>query len=142
MTYKLQIFIFLFSIGAAALAFADDSQVSTSNSVPPSQNQVIVVTDKGIDPTNPEMTVSDSILFFLNSTTDSLVSLEVDFGDKPTHCASSNMIIEDAGTIKSVRPIGPRDFASLCFHQAGIYPARIYGLKNAPAGVTTSIVVK
>jgi hypothetical protein len=84
----------------------------------------------------------DSIAFFLNDSTDSLATLEVKFGARAAHCASANMKIGDDGVIRSVRPIGPKDFASTCFHDQGTYEYTVFGLGKDTHGVKGTIVVE
>lgn len=105
-------------------------------------NRLVKLTDRGLQPKALNMKLDESILFFLNDTTESLATIEIDFGKKPTHCASSNLKIDQDGVIRSSRPYGPKDFASVCFHDRGNYPFTIYGLKESPQGVRGSIVVE
>jgi hypothetical protein len=114
----------------------------TSPTIPESQNQIVKLSDRGIEPSVLHMKKEDSIAFFLNDSTDSLVTLAINFGKLPAHCSSSNMKIGDDGMIRSTRPVGPKDFASTCFHDRGTYNYTVYGLKGDPQGVEGSIVVE
>lgn len=105
-------------------------------------NRLVKLTDRGLQPKTLNMKLDESILFFLNDTTESLATIEIDFGKKPTHCASSNLKIDKDGVIRSSRPYGPKDFASICFHDRGSYPFTIYGLKTSPQGVQGTIIVE
>ena len=107
-----------------------------------SKNQLLVLTDKGPETSELKMHVADSALFFLNKTTDSLLTLEVDFGKKTTHCASTNLSIGEDNIIRSSKPFATRDFASVCFHDPGQYPYKIYGLKGRPGPVSGTIDVQ
>ena len=107
-----------------------------------SQSQLISLNDSGLSPSSLKVRKEDSIVFFLNKSTDSLATLKVDFGHKVTHCASSNMKIHNAGIVESGKPFGPRDFASLCFHESGSYPVTVYGLSKFPKGATGTIIVE
>ena len=76
------------------------------------------------------MKVEDSILFFLNSSKDSLATIEIESLGKATHCSSSNLQIALDHEVRSQRPIGPRDFATVCFHDRGTYLYRVNGLNG------------
>jgi hypothetical protein len=107
-----------------------------------SQNQMIKLTDRGIEPQILRMKVEDSIAFFFNDSADSLVTLALDFKGLATHCASQNMKIGDDGVIRSVRPVGPKDFASTCFHERGTYSFTVFGLKGDQKGLEGRIIVE
>ena len=107
-----------------------------------SRNQMIVLTDKGIDAPNLQMRVADSALFVLNKTSDSLLTIEIAFGKKTTHCASTNLTIGDDGVIRSTKPFAPKDFASVCFHDPGQYPYKVYGLKGKADTISGVITVQ
>ena len=70
-----------------------------------SQSQLISLNDSGLSPSSLKVRKEDSIVFFLNKSTDSLATLKVDFGHKVTHCASSNMKIHNAGIVESGKPL-------------------------------------
>jgi hypothetical protein len=106
-----------------------------------SQNKVITLRDSGVEPRELRMSVADSGIFFLNKTESSLATIEVDFGKKETHCASTNLEILENGVVRSSHPFQPRDFASICVHDTGTYPFKIYGLEKAPGGITGTITV-
>ncbi len=133
------IFIFLIILSWSSFTSAAEKQ---STDIPIQENKIIKLTDRGIVPSSLTMKVEDSIIFLLNDTTDSLATLAIDFGEKKTHCASSNLTIVRNGVIQSARPFGPRDFATTCFHEKGTYPYTIYGLKQKPKGVTGNIIVE
>src|SRR5690606_19830620 len=75
--------------------------------VPDSRNQIIKFTDKGIEPAELRMKREDSIAFFLNDSKDSLATVQIEFGDKHTHCASGNLSVIEGGKLTSIRPFGP-----------------------------------
>lgn len=112
------------------------------NSPPESQHQVVSVTDNGIEPTALTMKKEDSIAFLLNNTSDALINVEIDFGKHTTHCASGNLKIGEDGVIRSTKPVPPKDFASVCFHDRGTYNYTVYGLPKGPSGLKGSIVVE
>jgi hypothetical protein len=111
-------------------------------SIPDSQSQIIKLTDSGIEPETLTMNTQDGVLFFLNQTKQSLVTLSVKSNGVKTHCASNNMQIGDDGFIRSKSPIVPQDFASTCFHKPGTYEFTVYGLKDDPEGVRGTIIVR
>ena len=118
-----------------------DDKSDVHSKVPDSKNQIMKLTDSGVVPRELHMKKEDSIVFFLNDSSDSLATLSVDFKKRTTHCASSNFKIRDDGLVTSVRPVEPRNFASVCFHDTGEYPVVVYGLKKAQA-VQAKIVVE
>jgi len=109
--------------------------------VPISENRIIKVEENGIAPNPLEMKVSDSIIFVLNGTRDALLTLEVEYGDKMMHCTSKNLKMTEDGRIVSVKPFGPKGFASMCFHQAGTYPVTVYGVPGFSQGLKTEVRV-
>lgn len=119
-------------------AYADTPGLTPAES----QNQVIKVTDKGLEPSVLEMKKEDRIAFILNDSRESLITLSLDFGKHASHCASENLKIQDDGTIQSVKPIVPKDFATTCFHDPGTYPFTVYGIPGSPQGLKGSIVVR
>lgn len=118
--------------------------INSSTSVKPNspRNQILKLTDNGLVPSTLKMKAEDSIVFFVNDTRDSLTTLEIDFGAKPSHCSGGNLRVMNDNKIKSVRPFGPNDFASTCFHASGEYPLTVYGLKRNPSGIKTTIIVE
>jgi hypothetical protein len=112
---------------------------ASADDLPTAQSEIIKLTDSGVEPQNLKMRLEDSIVFVLNSSTSSLMTLEVDFGGKTTHCASANMTIAQNTSLKSKRPIGPNDFASMCFHEKGSYPFTVAGLSGKTFHGTISV---
>jgi len=109
---------------------------------PDSRNQIMKFTEDGLSPQALTTNKADSIVFFLNQTNDSLTTLEIDYGGKRMHCASSALKLGDDGRIRSARPFGPRSFASACFPDTGSYKVTVYGLKHNPLGVSGTITVE
>jgi hypothetical protein len=122
------------------LAHAEESSPSLSPAE--SNNKVISITDTGIEPKLLTMRKEDRIAFFLNSSAESLITLSVSFGNNATHCASENLKIDQDGTVRSTRPIPPKDFATTCFHDPGTYSYTVFGVKSAPKGIQGSIQVR
>ncbi len=107
-----------------------------------SKNQVIVLADAGLRPKELHMKVEDSVVFFLNKSKSNAVNIEIDYGSKETHCATSNLVVGNKGVVKSKRPIGARDFASVCFHDRGTYPLKVSGLRGKGSIIQSTIVVE
>ncbi len=107
-----------------------------------SNNKIITISDLGIEPKVLTMRKEDRIAFFLNNSSESLITLSLAFGKNATHCASENLKIEEDGNVHSIRPIPPKDFATTCFHDPGTYVYTIFGIKGAPKGVQGSIQVR
>jgi len=109
---------------------------------PDSRNQIVKLTDRGIEPPVLTTNKSDSIVFFLNATTDSLATIEIDYKDKRMHCASSALALGEDGKIRSVRPFGPRSFTSACFPDRGSYTVTVYGLNGKAERASGTIIVE
>lgn len=140
-TFKLFVLLLLTVLFSIPPSFSEEAPALITK-IPDSKNQIIKLLDQGIEPSALRMKKEDSIVFFLNSTTDSLATLEIDYGGHTTHCASSNLQVNKNGTVTSARPIEPKNFASVCFHDPGKYPFKIFGLKSRPEGVSAEIVVE
>lgn len=91
---------------------------------------VMKITDQGLVPSTLTLRSLDGSVFFVNTTRDSLATLNVDFAGKRAHCASGNMELKENGTLGSKAPIGPRDFAIACFPQPGTYAVRAFGING------------
>ncbi|MEY4668027.1 MAG: hypothetical protein RL518_726 [Pseudomonadota bacterium] len=88
------------------------------------------------------MSKNDKMAFFLNDTSDSLLTITVEYKEHSTHCSSGNLKINTDGSIRSTEPIAPKDFASSCFHDRGTYSFTVNGLKNHPLGARGSIIIE
>jgi hypothetical protein len=109
---------------------------------PDSRNQIVTLTDQGLDPLTLRTNKSDSIIFFLNSTTDSLTTIEIDYGEKRMHCASGSLKLDNDGKIRSTRPFGPRTFTSACFPDRGTYTVTVHGLPPPRTAASGTIIVE
>lgn len=136
----------IFRLPLVALSFivsvAHAEEVSPNISPSESNNKIITITDSGIEPKILSMRKEDRIAFFLNASSESLITLSLSFGNNATHCASENLKIEEGGGVRSIRPIAPKDFATTCFHDPGTYSYTIYGIPNSPKGVQGTIEVR
>ena len=112
-----------------------------SEPMPDAVKEMVKVTDHGLVPPVVTFKKLDSSVFFVNTTKDSLVSLSVNFGDLPAHCASSNMKFE-SGVFRSIAPIGPQDFAILCFPERGTYDVKVGGLGTKGGEIIGKVVVQ
>lgn len=143
---SLLVLIALCMICAVSPAFAAQEPATVKPDsvtvVPDSRNQIVKLTDKGIEPAELHMKREDSIAFFLNDTKDSLATIEIEFGDKHTHCSSGNLRIIDGGKLTTLRPFGPSDFSTTCFHDPGAYEFTVFGLKPNPKGLKGRIIVE
>lgn len=113
------------------------------SSLPPSSaSHIITVTDDGISPSTLRMNKKDKMAFFLNDSSDSLITIALNYGKHTTHCSSANLTIGEDGTIRSKEPIAPKDFAGSCFHDTGSYTYSVMGLKKYPQGLTGTIRIE
>lgn len=127
---------------ATLTLYCERGAAEVSTTIPQAQNQMIKITDKGIEPATIEMRKEDRVVFFFNDSKESLVTLDLSFGAHATHCASENLRIAKDGAVRSIKPIAPKDFATTCFHDPGSYPFTVSGVKGAGKGFTGTIVVK
>ena len=111
------------------------------STIPDTPREIVKLTDTGIVPATLTILKRNSSVFLLNGSEDSLVTVEIKFGKKRFHCWSENMQVEKDGTMHSKRPIGPKDFALLCFPEEGTYEYTVRGLKVNPDGVKGKIVI-
>lgn len=121
----------------------DASQAEPSSDLPPeSKSHVIVVDDNGLNPSTLRMSKDDKVAFFLNDSSESLITVTLNYNEHATHCSSGNLKILDNGTIRSTEPIAPKDFAGSCFHDSGSYPFTVMGLKKQPEGIKGTIIIE
>ena len=121
---------------------APEAEQTSSPAVPESQSHMITVSDGGISPSTLKMKRDDKLVFFLNDSTDSLLTISLKYSEHATHCSSGNLKIHENGDVRSTAPIAPKDFASSCFHDAGSYPFQIFGLSRYPQGISGTIVIE
>jgi hypothetical protein len=121
---------------------ASEAEPSPSTLPPESKSHIISVTDSSLNPSTLHISKSDKLVFFLNDSSDSLVTISVNYSEHATHCASSNLKIQENGTIRSTEPIAPKDFAGSCFHDPGSYAFTVQGLKNSPDGLKGTIIIE
>lgn len=112
------------------------------NYISDSKNRIIKFTNRGLEPQVLHMKLEDSIVFYLNATPRSDVRFKIDYGDKPTHCSSSNLKIENGGIVSSPGPLEPDKFATTCFHQRGRYPIEVTGATGRNSKSSGEIIVE
>ena len=121
------------SVGAA------EGQPHESGGVEEASKEMMKITEHGFEPAQISFSQLDSSVFFVNSTNESLLSLQVDFGDRRAHCASENIIFE-GGVMRSKVPLAPQDFALVCFPEKGSYEVIARGVAGKPTVVGKVVV--
>lgn len=121
---------------------ASEAEPTTGNLPPVSKSHVITINDNGLSPSSLRMSKDDKFAFFLNDSSDSLITISLNYTEHATHCSSGNLKIQDDGAIRSTEPISPKDFAGSCFHDAGTYPFTVMGLKKQPQGIQGTIIIE
>ena len=140
---KQNLFSIPLTLALVFLLFVRTAAASGEGSlVVPGHKEIVKLSAAGLEPQRIVLPEFDSSVFFLNTTRDGLASLVVDFGKKRAHCASANMKFNDQGTMMTVKAIGPRDFAILCFPEPGEYPITAQGLDGTTKKYTGTVVVK
>ncbi len=108
----------LFSLLIGSSSFADQDLKKDFNIA---TNKVILKFDgKSLNPPKLTLKKIDSSIFFINTSENKDVHLDIDFNDKKLHCHSDNLKLVN-NHIKTTSPIKPRDFEILCFPSPGVY---------------------
>lgn len=145
---KIRLIAFVVIIISPAKVFAQSDHNTSDNhqhqqlSLEPALKKVVVISELGATPERIKLEKLDSSVFFLNSTKAALLTIRIDFSNKQPHCASGNLRYDQqTKKIQSVQPIGPKDFALLCFPERGEYEVEIYGLssKTKPTNVIVEV---
>lgn len=84
--------------------------------------EIIKVTEKGLTPQNMTLSVPDSTVFLVNFADSAPMNVAIEFGQRRVHCHSKNLELDEAGIMKTIKPVNPQDFAVLCFPEKGTYP--------------------
>ena len=144
MTQKKSLLLFLLLIGACSLqtsaASAEEDGKASGTEVEAAEKETVLLTEKGLEPSTLTLKTLDGSVFFVNASKLGLASLEVQFNGRRAHCASENMKLQE-GTMRSIRPIGPRDFALLCFPERGNYTVNVRGVDGTTKTFTGNVVV-
>ena len=104
--------------------------------------EIVKVTPRGLEPATTTLHRLDASVFFVNTTQDSLVTFDIDFTGKKAHCASSNLKFTKEEHMKSVEPIGPKDFTITCFPEKGSYPVKAFGVLPGNKPLLGTIIVE
>jgi hypothetical protein len=118
---------------------------SEQNSIPLAQEvqaKMIVVSEGGLDPRELTINKEERVAFFLNNSREDLMSLDVNFGDNTTHCASENLEIGDDGVVSSIKPVAPKDFATMCFYDARTYAFSLQGVGRTSGNMPEPSIVE
>ncbi len=128
--------------GLPAVAEKGTTSQGEQSTLGNAEKKVMLISERGFDPPVMKLKTLDGSVFFVNSTKDSLITLDVDFGGKHAHCASGNMELSPSHALVSKAPIAPRDFALMCFPDKGEYTARAYGVKGRKEPIIGAVVVQ
>jgi hypothetical protein len=121
---------------------AADEDIPKTFPLGASEKELVAVTDDGLSPRTIKLSQLDGSVFFVNRTNDSLISVSVEFGKRRAHCASENMRLDAAGNLASITPVGPHDFAIMCFPDKGTYPVTVNGIGPSGKKATGEVVVE
>jgi len=133
-------FITAFGLFLVITAHAEET-ASAASTVAPAVKEIVKVTPTGLEPATVTLRKLDGSVFLVNTTKESLLTFEIDFGEKHPHCASGNLTYDPAsGMMRSTKPVGPRDFALACFPDPGSYPVKVFGIGAKP--LNGSVIVE
>lgn len=130
---------------SATSGFCETTSGTNSDSIhkiEPTVNKIVKITDSGITPKTISIGKRGSLLFFYNETRNSLVNVEVDYGDRKVFCSTGKMMMGKDGVVRSKEPFSPRSFATVCFPDAGSYKLTAYGVAGFPSGLSSTIEVR
>jgi hypothetical protein len=123
--------ILLLLLGFPLFSFAEIDSV---------QNQIITIDDHGISPSTVTLSRGGTSVFFLNSTSDSALEVDIDYGKRLAYCASATMEMGKDGVFRSKTPFQPQHFVAACFPEPGTYEIHIRG--RNPKGVVEKASVE
>ena len=137
-------FSFLILCGFSILSFASTKVAWGHDEVRSSFQEAEKVIVKIANPLPKQIKLNklDASVFFVNTTSDSLITLAISFEKRKVHCSSPNMKwSKEDRVLRSSEAISPKDFAVMCFPDSGTYNVSIYGLnKDGSASITKVIV--
>lgn len=125
-----------------ALCITIPAWANSPDEVQKAEKETVKISNAGMIPQTLTLKLLDSSVFFINTTPDSLITLDADFGKRRVHCASSNMKYTPEGHMRSSEPIGPKDFALMCFPEKGIYTITAYGVAGSKKPITGRVIVE
>jgi hypothetical protein len=144
------ILCFIISIGCSEMATPDLAKESSSHlhnhqeeelvALDDPIKEVLVIRESGPQTKTIRLNKLDSSLFIVNATKSDLITISIDFGKKRNHCASPNLTFSKAGILSSNKPIGPRDYALMCFPESGTYHIEVRGASKAATSSATVII--
>lgn len=104
-------------------------------------NKLLKLTDEGLEPEVLELERHGASVFFFNDTSNSLVNLEIDYGNRLSFCATGKMRMGKDGVFRSAEPFAPKAFVAVCFPEPGEYPVTVHGLGSMDT-VTGTVIVR
>lgn len=110
---------------------AEAMRKAIKKTIPDARKEILTLGEAGIQPQPLTIDKLDASVFFLNTTREKKLSLEIDFGKNRVHCLSPNLELGSDGVMRTRQPIGPKDFAIMCFPETGVYPFRVSGLEKS-----------
>jgi hypothetical protein len=135
------VFIFVALAVPVVAQTALDLRKEIKKSIPDAQKEIVTLSEKGISPEKLTISKLDASVFFLNTTDEDEFSLEIDFGKNRVHCFSPNLDLSEDGVMRTKEPIRPKDFAIMCFPQAGNYAVRVIGLTKQKKTLGGEIII-
>jgi hypothetical protein len=143
--YRTVVLTLVLSLGAFCSSVSAQTTVALrkeiEKSIPDAQKEIVSIGMKGISPRSLTISKLDASVFFLNKTKSDRFSLEIDFGKNRVHCSSPNLELGDDGVMRTKEPLRPKDFAIMCFPQAGSYSVLVTGLEKPNEQLRGEIVI-
>ncbi len=145
-TYIFGLFFLLmvtsFQLALAGPGHQHSSENKGVNEFSRPEKKVVLISDEQVVPQEIVLSKMDGSVFLLNVSRSSLLTFEIEFGERRPHCASGNLRYDSQrGVLHSIEPVASRDFALLCFPEKGTYRIRISGLRNGSLVKTIEVIV-
>lgn len=134
MKYLMMMLLVLSMVALSGRAVAEELSYS--------RNKILLISEDGIYPERLQLDQSGSSVFFLNETNLSLISIDIDYGDRRGFCATGNMTMLENGHFISVKPVSPRNFITACFPDPGSYNVTVFGVPGHGKGSRATVVVQ
>lgn len=103
--------------------------------------EIVKVTDSGLTPQDITINAADSTVFLVNFSESSPVDVAIEFGARRVHCHSKNLKLDEAGMMRTVKPVSPQDFAVLCFPEKGSYPYTVSFVSGKKQSYKGTVVI-
>ena len=113
---------------------ASEAELSPATLSTENKSHIISVPDCGIVPYTLHTRKNDELGFFLNDSSNWLVTSSINYSERATDCASANVTNQDNGTIRSRELIDSKNLVGSWAHDSGSYAFTVQGLRNGPAG--------